>query len=142
MLFRSIGHFTSEFGTFAMSDTKDRYHEQAGADLLEQFLPPLVVDCVRHHVAAKRYLCATEPAYLAELSDASVHSLNLQGGPMNEAEMEEFAQNRNLQEILRVRKYDDAGKQAGLKTPPFAHYAPMIARVVAAHSGSAGTKVH
>ena len=93
-------------------------------------------------LAAMRYLCATEPAYLAELSDASVHSLNLQGGPMNEAEMEEFAQNRNLQEILRVRKYDDAGKQAGLKTPPFAHYAPMIARVVAAHSGSAGTKVH
>ena len=141
-LLHDIGHFTSEFGTFAMTDTKDRYHEQAGADLLEQFLPPLVVDCVRHHVAAKRYLCATEPAYLAELSEASVHSLNLQGGPMNEDEMAQFAQNPNLQAILRVRKYDDAGKQAGLKTQPFAHYAPMIARVVAAHSGSAGTKVH
>ena len=141
-LLHDIGHFTSEFGTFAMTDTKDRYHEQAGADLLEQFLPPLVVDCVRHHVAAKRYLCATEPAYLAELSEASVHSLNLQGGPMNEDEMAQFAQNPNLQAILRVRKYDDAGKQAGLKTQPFAHYAPMIARVVAAHSGSAGAKVH
>ena len=79
-LLHDIGHFTSEFGTFSMNDTKDRFHEDAGADVLQDFFPTLVTDCVRYHVAAKRYLCATKPAYFNQLSEASVHSLNLQGG--------------------------------------------------------------
>ena len=62
-LLHDIGHFTSEFGTFTMDDTEDRYHEDAGAQLLEQFFPTVVTDCVRFHVAAKRYLCATRQEY-------------------------------------------------------------------------------
>ena len=30
-LLHDIGHFTSEFGTFSMEDTEDRFHEEAGA---------------------------------------------------------------------------------------------------------------
>ena len=89
-LLHDIGHFTSEFGTFSMQDTKDRHHEEAGAEVLEAFFPTLITDCVRYHVAAKRYLCATRPEYFARLSEASVHSLNLQGGPMSDAEVAEF----------------------------------------------------
>ena len=89
-LLHDVGHFTSEFGMFSMDDTEDRYHEEAGADVLAQFFPPLVVNCVRYHVAAKRYLCATDESYFSKLSDASVHSLNLQGGPMSEDEVSEF----------------------------------------------------
>ena len=82
-LLHDIGHFTSEFGTFQMNDTQDRYHEEAGAQVLGRFFPAIVTDCVRYHVAAKRYLCAARPEYFAKLSEASVHSLNLQGGPMD-----------------------------------------------------------
>ena len=89
-LLHDIGHFTSEFGTFRMNDTEDRFHEDAGADVLQDFFPSLVTDCVRYHVAAKRYLCATRPAYFNQLSQASIHSLNLQGGAMNEDEVAEF----------------------------------------------------
>ena len=64
-LLHDIGHFTSEFGTFSMDDTHDKHHEEAGAQVLERFFPSLVVDCVRHHVAAKRYICATDPGYFA-----------------------------------------------------------------------------
>ena len=64
-LLHDIGHFTSEFGTFSMEDTEDRYHEDAGAAVLEQFFPKVITDCCRHHVAAKRYLCATDPEYLS-----------------------------------------------------------------------------
>ena len=74
-LLHDVGHFTSEFGMFTLEDEEDRFHEEAGARVLERFFPALVVDCVRHHVAAKRYLCATEPDYLAKLSQASVLSL-------------------------------------------------------------------
>ena len=132
-LLHDIGHFTSEFGTFRMDDTKDRYHEEAGAQVLEAFFPTLVTDCVRYHVAAKRYLCATRPEYFNRLSDASVHSLNLQGGPMSPQETAEFEQNPNLEQIIQVRYLDDAGKHADMETPDFAHFAPMVQRIVDSH---------
>jgi len=132
-LLHDIGHFTSEFGTFSMDDTQDKFHEEAGAKVLEDFFPSIITDCVRYHVAAKRYLCATKPEYLGRLSEASTHSLNLQGGPMNTEEVSEFEQNPNIKEIVQVRYLDDAGKHADMKTPAFAHFAPMVQRIVDAH---------
>ncbi|HCH33023.1 MAG TPA: phosphodiesterase, partial [Oceanospirillaceae bacterium] len=64
-LLHDIGHFTSEFGTFAMTDTHDRQHEVFGAKVLAPFFPAAVTQCVRHHVAAKRYLCATRSEYFS-----------------------------------------------------------------------------
>src|SRR5690554_5306637 len=97
-LLHDVGHFTSEFGTFRIDDTEDRHHEEAGAQVLEAFFPSLVTDCVRYHVAAKRYLCATKPEYYNRLSEASIHSLNLQGGAMSAEEVAEFEKNPNLKE--------------------------------------------
>ncbi len=133
-LLHDIGHFTSEFGTYSPDDTEDRHHEDAGGDVLAPFFPPRVVDCVRHHVAAKRYLCATRPEYFNKLSPASVHTLSLQGGPMQAHEVAAFERNPHLKDIIKVRVYDEAGKHAGISTPTFAHYAPMLQRVVDAHS--------
>ncbi|MGI9488640.1 MAG: (R)-1-hydroxy-2-trimethylaminoethylphosphonate oxygenase [Geminicoccaceae bacterium] len=135
-LLHDIGHFTSEFGTFSMEDTEDRHHEDAGASILERFFPTIVTDCVRYHVAAKRYLCTKDPDYFTKLSAASVHSLNLQGGLMSAEEIKAFETNPNLDAIVKVRHLDDGGKIAGLNTPPFAHFAPMVQRVVNAHCGS------
>lgn len=132
-LLHDIGHFTSEFGTFSMEDTHDKHHEEAGAEILEQFLPSIVTDCVRHHVAAKRYICATDPAYFGQLSVASIHSLKLQGGPMNADEVAAFETHPNVRDIVKVRYLDDAGKVAGMVTPGFSHYAPMVQRVVDAN---------
>lgn len=132
-LLHDIGHFTSEFGTYSPDDTEDRFHEEAGAKVLEQFFPSIVTDCVRYHVAAKRYLCATRPEYFNQLSAASVHSLTLQGGPMSAEEVAAFEQNPNLEKIVAVRYLDDAGKYADMQTPDFAHFAPMVQRIVDAH---------
>ena len=133
-LLHDIGHFTSEFGAFSMEDTEDRYHEDAGAAVLEQFFPKIITDCCRHHVAAKRYLCATDPEYFQKLSTASIHSLNLQGGPMSEAELKDFEKNPNLKKILKVRLYDDAGKIPDMITPSFWHFAPLVQKMVDSHS--------
>jgi len=132
-LLHDVGHFTSEFGMFSMDDTEDRFHEDAGAAILQDFFPTLVTDCVRYHVAAKRYLCATRPSYFDRLSEASVHSLNLQGGPMSDAEVQEFEKNPNLKEIIAVRFLDEAGKHPDMETPPFSHFAPMVQRIVDQH---------
>ncbi|WP_264213555.1 (R)-1-hydroxy-2-trimethylaminoethylphosphonate oxygenase [Leisingera thetidis] len=132
-LLHDIGHFTSEFGTFSMDDTEDRFHEEAGAEVLEQFFPSVITDCVRYHVAAKRYLCATKPEYFNRLSEASIHSLNLQGGPMNAAEVAEMEKNPNLRQIIAVRYLDEAGKRADMETPDYWHFAPMVQRMVDKH---------
>lgn len=132
-LLHDVGHFTSEFGTFTMDDTEDRHHEEAGAQVLDRFFPAIITDCVRYHVAAKRYLCATKEEYFSRLSEASVHSLNLQGGPMSADEVAEFEKNPNLKQIIEVRYLDDAGKIPDMETPDFWHFAPRIQRIVDEH---------
>ncbi len=134
-LVHDVGHFTGALGRFSMTDTMDRRHEVSGAEVLERFFPPLVVACVREHVAAKRYLCATDPDYFSRLSPASVHSLNLQGGPMNAAEVDAFAAHPHLDAIVTVRRCDDDAKVAGAPTPAFADYAPLLQRIVDANAG-------
>lgn len=132
-LLHDIGHFTSEFGTYHPDDTEDRHHEDAGAEVLSEFFPSVVIDCVKYHVAAKRYLCATRPDYFNRLSDASIHTLSLQGGPMDPDEVAAFEANPNLQKIIQVRYLDEAGKRPDMDTPSFSHFAQMVQRVVDRH---------
>ncbi len=131
-LLHDIGHFTNEFPEDALEKNLDNRHQEAGAAVLAPFFPVLVTDCVRHHVAAKRYLCATDSDYFGQLSPASVHSLKLQGGPMTAAEAGAFEAEPHLEDILQVRRWDDAGKVAGRRTASFDHYAPLLQRVVEA----------
>ncbi len=133
-MLHDIGHFTSEFGTFTMDDVEDRHHEHAGAEVLDRFFPSVITDCVRYHVAAKRYLCATKPEYFKRLSDASVHSLNLQGGPMDADEVSQFERLPNFDQIIAVRYLDDAGKMPDMQTPDFWYFAPLVQRIVDRHS--------
>jgi len=131
ILLHDIGHYTSEFPADAVTAGMDNFHDEAGAAVLAPFFPAAVTDCIRHHVAAKRYLCAVNADYFECLSQASIDTLALQGGPMSEGEVAEFAKNPNLDEILQIRYWDDAGKIAGRKIPDFDHYIPMLQRLVA-----------
>jgi beta-phosphoglucomutase-like phosphatase (HAD superfamily) len=85
-------------------------------------------------VPAKRYLCATEPTYLQQLSAASVTTLKLQGGPMSAKEITAFESEPYWRDAVQVRKWDDQGKIAGLNTPSFEHYRPLIDRFARANS--------
>ena len=132
-LLHDIGHYTNEFGPDAVGLGRDNYHETAGARVLEPFFPAIVTDCVRYHVAAKRYLCATDPGYYARLSQASKDTLALQGGPMDPDEVAAFSAMAHLEAIIQVRIWDEGGKVKGLITPPFEHYAPILQRVADRH---------
>lgn len=134
-LLHDIGHYTNEFGEDYIEQGIDNLHDEAGARVLEPFFPPVVTECVRLHVAAKRYLCATDPGYFARLSPASVATLKLQGGPMSAEEVAAFERNPYRREAVQVRLWDEGGKVLGMKTPPFAHYAPLLQRVVDRHLG-------
>ena len=133
-LLHDIGHYTNEFPDDALAAGIDNHHDEAGAAVLAEFFPEIVTECVRRHVAAKRYLCAADPDYFGKLSPASVHTLALQGGPMSDDEVAEFSANPHFDTILQVRTWDDQGKVPGQVTPPFSHYAPILQRVVDRHA--------
>ena len=80
-LLHDVGHFLHAYRRDAAEHGIDTRHEDAGAQWLAPHFPPAVVEPVRLHVAAKRYLCAVEADYFDCLTPASVHSLELQGGP-------------------------------------------------------------
>ena len=82
---------------------------------------------MRLHVAAKRYLCATEPEYASTLSPASVYTLGVQGGPMNDQQAARFAASPYAQAACRLRRWDDAAKDPGAQPPPFEHYRLLLA---------------
>lgn len=128
-LLHDIGHFTSEFGFDAYLDDVDNIHEEVGAKLLEPFFPASISESVRLHVGAKRYLCATNSHYPANLSDASVISLRLQGGAMDDKEIALFEQNPYFRSALRVRIWDEKAKDPKINPPGFEHFAPVLRRV-------------
>ncbi len=134
-LLHDIGHYTNEFGEDYIDQGIDNLHDEAGARVLEPFFPPMVTECVRLHVAAKRYLCATDPSYYGKLSQASIKTLGFQGGPMSDAEVVEFRKNPYFDAAVRVRLWDEAGKVKGMRTPPIEHYGPLLQRVVDRHLG-------
>ena len=85
---------------------------------------------MRLHVAAKRYLTAVEPEYMAKLSEPSVTSLMLQGGPMSTAEQEEFRAHPHWEAAVRLRRYDELAKVPGARTPSVADFAELLGRVI------------
>ncbi|MFT3882177.1 MAG: HD domain-containing protein [Gemmatales bacterium] len=125
-LLHDIGHLLHGLPEDIAGQGIDGRHEESGAEWLTKHFGPEVVDPVRLHVAAKRYLCAVESNYLAELSPASLQSLKLQGGSMSPDEMKTFEQEPHFKSALAVRRWDDIAKIPGLAVPGLEHYRARI----------------
>jgi phosphonate degradation associated HDIG domain protein len=108
----------------------DENHQFVAANVLGRWFPPAVTVPIALHVAAKRYLVATEPAYARGLSDASVRSLRVQGGPMNALEMARFSRIRYADAACRLRRWDDAAKVPGRQVPPLENYRERLESLV------------
>jgi len=126
-LLHDIGHMVHDLGDDPAKDGIDDEHEKLGHAWLIRWFGPEVTEPVRLHVAAKRYLCATEPDYFAKLSPDSVRSLALQGGPMSAGELAAYRANPYAEAATRLRRFDEAAKVKDLATPPVAHFLPYIA---------------
>ena len=121
-LFHDIGHLTDPAFEAAMARSEDRWHERRGADYLQAAFGPVVVEPVRMHVPAKRYLCAIDKDYFAGLSPASVKSLAMQGGPFSDTEAAAFIATPYAAEAVSLRRWDDLAKDPGVTPPPLAHF--------------------
>jgi gamma-butyrobetaine dioxygenase len=116
-LLHDIGHLRNE---------TDARHGAGGARWLSQWFGPAVTEPVRLHVAAKCYLCATEPGYFELLSPESVRTLALQGGPMTTEEAAAFETLPHARDAVAVRRWDDEAKDPAITPPGFAHFVLLL----------------
>ena len=129
-LLHDIGHLLHKLPEDAADHGIDTRHEQIGQVWLARHCGPEVTEPVRLHVAAKRYLCATDPVYLAQLSPASTQSLRLQGGPFTSEEVSQFERHQHYRAAVTLRRWDDLAKVPGMQVPGLDHYRPRLARVL------------
>jgi phosphonate degradation associated HDIG domain protein len=125
-LLHDIGHLLHDLPENIAEDNTDAFHEKVGGDWLQRNFPREVSEPARLHVAAKRYLCWFDRAYLAALSDASLRSLELQGGPFSNEEATNFEDNPVFRDAVALRKWDDAAKVEHLKVPKLEHYLEIL----------------
>jgi phosphonate degradation associated HDIG domain protein len=127
-LLHDVGHMIHELGEDPAGRGIDDVHEELGAAWLAKHFTPDVVEPVRLHVAAKRYLCATESDYFGKLSPDLVRSLNLQGGLMSADEVEAFRKRPFYAEAVRLRRYDEGAKDPHAATADFDHFLRHVER--------------
>ncbi|MBX9788014.1 MAG: HD domain-containing protein [Pirellulales bacterium] len=125
-LLHDVGHLLHALPNDAPEQGIDDHHETAAAIWLNKRFGPDVVEPVRLHVAAKRYLCTVEPEYREVLSGPSLVSLELQGGLLSDGEREEFESSVSCAAAVLLRRWDDAAKVVGLATPPLEHFAQYV----------------
>ena len=104
-------------------------------------LPEAVASAVGLHVEAKRALVASDPGYFAKLSEASVQTLKRQGGPMNASELAAFEAAPGADVALRLRVYDDLGKDPGRDVPGLGAYEDGIYEAILRATGG-GDRCH
>ena len=112
--------------------TEDLCHETMAADYLVDFFQEAVLQPIRLHVPAKRYLCSMDPTYHDGLSRASKMSFQLQGGTMSDQELELFQQHVYLEDALTLRRWDDLAKVTGKDVAPLESYRDVLTEVLAA----------
>jgi len=133
-LLHDYGHLCHDLGEDIASQGVDAGHEALGAVALAHIFPRSVVEPVRLHVAAKRYLCTTDAAYLAGLSQSSALSFQLQGGPMDASERRAFEAEPFFADAVTLRRYDDLAKVPGMETPGLEAFRGILQDVLVASS--------
>ena len=107
-------------------------HEEVGAQWLASFFPPEVVEPIRLHVLAKRWLCTVDEAYWHGLSEASKRSFLVQGGRMCSAEIMAFQTHASWGRAVALRQRDDLGKRPGKHAPGLESFRSVVLQVLKA----------
>ena len=124
-LLHDYGHFILENPDDLVSKGKDGKHEDVGYEFLKKYFVKNVVEPIKYHVEAKRYL-ARDVKYYRMLSEASKVSLKLQGGIMDDKEAKEFEGNEFFEDSIKLRKFDEKAKEADLKIKSINEYKNLL----------------
>ncbi|MCD0504989.1 phosphonate degradation HD-domain oxygenase [Bordetella petrii] len=128
-LLHDLGHLIADRPGTPSLDGLDDKHQYFVLPFLRGLFGPAVLDPIRLHVEAKRYLCYVEPAYHAALSADSRRSLTLQGGSFDAGQAVDFASMPGAPDAIRLRRWDDMAKDPHMPTESLDHYLDIAAGV-------------
>ncbi len=115
--YHDIGHFLEDAEDMGIYGKHD--HDRLGYEfLLDNGFPEKMARLVASHVATKRYLTYAQEGYYDQLSEASKMTLGYQGGPMTEAEANAYEKDPMLGSYIKIRLWDDLGKETDLPVDP------------------------
>lgn len=132
-LLHDYGHLLNDDDAAAASRGVDMVHEEIGANHLDRWFGKAVTQPIRFHVPAKRYLCAVDPDYFAGLSEVSVRSLEVQGGPFSRDEADRFIALPYAGAAVQLRIWDDLAKDPQAETLPLELFRERLEKAVAVH---------
>lgn len=125
-----VGHMMHRDAAGALLAGINDVHESLGSKFLSRWFGPEVSQPVAMHVEAKRFLCQRDSSYYDRLSSISKRTLEIQGGPMTAAQADAFEALPYALDAVSVRKWDDQGKKAAVKTPPLSHFLGIAQRCI------------
>ena len=124
-LLHDYGHFLLEDPEELVKNKLDGEHENIGYQYLKKFFGQKIVEPIKYHVLAKRYL-ARDKKYFDFLSDASKISLKLQGGILNDKESKKFENKSYFKPSILLRKFDEAAKNTDIKMKSIHDYEKLL----------------
>ena len=127
-LLHDLGHLLHDLGETPSLRGVDDVHQYRVLPFLRGLFTDDVLNAIKLHVDAKRFLCATRPEYHAQLSDDSKRSLLLQGGTFSDADAAVFIKQPGAERAVQLRLWDDAAKAENLNTPTLAHFMQYASR--------------
>ena len=125
-LLHDYGHFILENPDELIKLIVDGQHENIGHEYLKSFFKKEIIEPIKYHVLAKRYL-ANDKKYFDLLSEASKTSLKLQGGALNPEECNKFEAQEYFKPSILLRKFDEAAKRTGLQMKSIHDYKKLLA---------------
>ena len=128
-LLHDLGHLLNDQGDTPSLRGIDDTHQYYALPFLRGLFPDAVLEAIKLHVDAKRYLCQVNLDYYAKLSDDSKRSLSLQGGVFDAAQAAAFIGQSGASDAVMLRQWDDLAKQQDLETPSLAHFLDRAARI-------------
>jgi phosphonate degradation associated HDIG domain protein len=108
-------------------------HQYLALPFLRPSFGDAVLEPIRLHVDAKRYLCFAEKGYWDDLSDASKHSLEVQGGAFDAKHAHDFLKRPFARDAVKLRLWDDLSKVPGAPGPTLADMAKLLGTVTHCH---------
>ena len=124
-LLHDYGHFIIENPDKLVENEKDGEHESIGYEYLKTFFNKEIVEPIKYHVLAKRYL-ARDKKYFNFLSEASKISLKLQGGILSDKDSKEFEKKEYFKNSILLRKFDEAAKKINIKIKSIDEYKSLL----------------
>jgi phosphonate degradation associated HDIG domain protein len=108
-------------------------HQYLALPFLRPSFGNAVLEPIRLHVDAKRYLCFAEKGYWEDLSGASKRSLEVQGGTFDARRAGEFLKRPYSRDAVKLRLWDDLAKVPGAPAPALADMAKLLDGMTRCH---------